>query len=263
MNRNPLLSCRAKVERAKKHLTDFQVELDAYSRRNPYTIITDEDSEPGVKIDRVRINEQIPTAFSGMIGDVAHNLMSTLDSLATSLVQFRGLVPVTEEVMRETYFPIHWRADGLDDARTRQFFDRIGPDAETIIRMMEPYRGGKCGYLFDLRRLNIIDKHRAIVPVAGDLAAIFYEISDYTGPPIPPRELTDQRFFPIKDGDELSRRAFHELEYDAHAHFTFRIAFGEGQVFEGRNVAVTLRELLDSVERIVGIFAKHVFKVNC
>jgi hypothetical protein len=96
---NPLLSCRIKIDRAYKHLTDFELAFEDFARRNPNGIITDEHSEPGIKIDRVNLPEGIPFTFSALIGDIAHNAISALDSLATALV-IRGIgrENVTEEI---------------------------------------------------------------------------------------------------------------------------------------------------------------------
>ena len=38
---------------------------------------------------------------------------------------------------------------------------------------------------------------------------------------------------------------------------TFEIAFGEGQIFDGEPVVETLTQLIDLVERVVGIFERR------
>ena len=258
---SPLHSSRTKINRANKHLADFQVLLDAFASRDPYRTVTDEHSEPAIKIFRVKIHEEIPAEFSGIIGDTVHNLMSALDSLAMSLVTHANIEPVTEEVMRETYFPIGWEP-GFSGAKNARFFKRIGPAAEKIVRGLQPYKGGLHNDLFRLWRLDIIDKHRAIIPVAGDLASEAYttivegeQVVIRDGKPV-------ARRFPIKDGDEIARTVFHQREYYAHAHFAFQIAFAEGQIFEGDPVAPTLRQLLNLVEGVIDIFARDVFKTD-
>src|SRR5438552_2887844 len=99
---NPLFSCRVKIDRAHQHLRDFKLTIEAFSGRNPNPIITDEESEPAIKIDRFTVREDMPPDFSSYIGDIAHNAVSALDSLAFALVQHGGVepLPLTEEVMR-------------------------------------------------------------------------------------------------------------------------------------------------------------------
>jgi hypothetical protein len=261
MSVNPLFSCRVKMDRAYQHFSDFQKAIEAFSGRNPNPVITDEDTEPGIKIDRFSVKENIPPEFSAYIGDIAHNLISALDSLATSLIKFADLEPITEEVMRDTYFPISWE-NGFTGARIERFLKRVGPDAEQIIRAMQPYKGGKMNDLFLLWRLNVIDKHRAIVPVAADLIGVEFTFPGNDGPPLPPREGARKPRFPLKSGDELSRRVFSEPEYDAHAHFRLQIVFGEGQVFEGKPVLPTLDEMIQLVEGIIYVFSNDIFEVT-
>lgn len=217
---SPLQSCRVKINRTDKHLADFQTLLDKFASRNPYLIVSDEETEPAIRIFRVRIREQIPAEFSGIIGDAVHNLMSALDALAMSLVIRAATEPITEEVMRDTYFPIHWKP-GFPGERFARFFQRIGPEAEEIIRKMEPYKGGLHDNLFRLWRLDVIDKHRAIVPVAADLESETYTFVEENTPAIRNHKPVKKRF-PIKDGNEIARRAFFEPEYDTHAHFSFQ-----------------------------------------
>ncbi len=112
MNGDPLLSCRIKISRAYKHLDDLIAMMNAYAERYTYEFVADEESEPAIKIYRVRIIEDIPADFSGPIGDVIHNLRSALDCLATALV-LRADPGVTDEVLRETYFPISWSGQVL------------------------------------------------------------------------------------------------------------------------------------------------------
>lgn len=258
---NPLFSCRVKIDRAYKHLFDFQSGMEAFSRRNPNAVLTDELSEPGIKIDRFNLREPIPVEFSSIIGDIAHNLVSALDSLAVSLVRHANIEPVTEEVMRETYFPIKW-SDDFSDPKTLRFFKRIGPKAETIIRSLAPYKGGRGENLFNLYRLNIIDKHRAIVPVASGFVTVHYIVPLRDDIPVmPPRDADGKRLFPLKYGDVLTRRVFHEREYYANAHFTLDVAFGEGQVLEGRSVYPALGDFINDVEGVITSFATDIFGI--
>jgi hypothetical protein len=256
---NPLFSCRVKIDRAHQHLRDLKLAIEAFSGRNPNPIMTDEDSEPAIKIDIFSVRENIPTDFSAYIGDIAHNAVSALDSLAFALVQHGGVepLPLTEEVMRDTYFPISWKPS-FPGRKFTDFFRRIGPSAEKMIHYLEPYKGGRANDLFRLWRLNNIDKHRAVVPVAADLLGVQFRLPGEIEP-LPPREAARKPRFPLKHGDELSRRAFHEPEYNANAHFMFQIAFGEGQIFEGDPVIETLEEMIQLVESVIYAFAFDIF----
>ena len=206
-----------------------------------------------MKIYKLHIVEPIPEIWSANIGDIIHNLRSVLDALATSLVIANG--HTSEAVMRETYFPIRHDEAGLADGSVLAFFQRAGPAAEKLIRRLQPYRGGKGHAFWQLHRLDIIDKHRAIIPVGANLANIQTfppGNSVYTGKPT----------YPLKEGDELFRSVFFEDHFDGKTHFVFEVAFGEGQIVDGQPLMPTLIQFINLVERLMMIFAKYVFRCS-
>ena len=76
-----------------------------------------------------------------------------------------------------------------------------------------------------------------------------------TGPPITKK-------FPLEDGDELlvyRRVSAVGMQDNSEFQFTFAIAFGDGQIFDGEPVVPTLQQLIDFTERVVEIFARHIF----
>lgn len=251
MSDDPLISSRMKIDRAKKHFNDLNAEITAFSALEPYRIVVDEDSEPAVKIYKVHIIEQVPEIWSASIGDIIHNLRSALDSLATSLVIANG--QTSEVVMSETYFPIRRCKANLADGNAMAFFRRTGPKAEKLIRRLQPYRGGRGHALWQLHRLDIIDKHRTIIPVGANLAKVQIAAHGDSAHPGKPT-------YPLKEGDELFRSVFFEPHFDAKTDFVFQVAFGEGQVVDGQPLMPTLKEFIYLVERTIMIFAKHIFR---
>ena len=258
---NPLLSCRIKIERAKKHLKDLQGQVELFNLRHPYQSITDDDSEPGIRVQRLKIIEDISPDLSAYVGDTIHNLRSAMDSLAFVLVSRNG--PVSDAVIQETYFPVHWNQADLTkpESRTSRFFSRVGPEIETLIKGIEPYRGGKGDALFRIDRLDIIDKHRAILPVGGALAGIGY-IATGQNAPITGRAFDAPPPFPLKNGDELARTAFFQPEYQANANFIFEVAFNEIEIVQRDPIIPTLYNFIVFVEGTIDIFARNIFKTS-
>ena len=165
-----LLSCRIKLDRAAKHFNDLNAEIDAFKDRQPYRAVVDEDSEPAVKIYKLHIVEAIPLKWAGHVGDIIHNTRATLDSLATALVIRGG--HTSKKAIDKAKFPICATEAGLSEARVNAFFKYAGPSVEKMIRRLQPYREGKGCALWRLHRLDIIDKHRAIIPVGANLLAV-------------------------------------------------------------------------------------------
>ena len=129
---DPLLSCRIKIDRATNHFNALTEAINGFTGRSTHQIYADEVSEPAIKIYRIKILEEIPSEWSGHIGDIIHNLRSTLDCLATELV-IKFCPAAEEKALRETYFPIAGDAQSLSDGRRSRFFTRVGQGVEKLI----------------------------------------------------------------------------------------------------------------------------------
>ena len=258
MNDDPLLSCRIKIDRATKHFNDLTQAIKPFANRETYRIWADEQSEPAIKIYRVKITEDMPPEWSGYIGDVIHNLRSALDCLATELV-LKYCSNVNDEILRKTYFPISWDEPGLTNNKRRaEFFERVGPEVEKVIRLMEPYRGGNGHALWQLDQLDVADKHRRILPARGAVVNVeFFVPSPETGGAVSAPQQKPP--FPLKDGDEVCRVVFFQPEFNANAHFTLEIAFNEPPIAVGEPVMPTLTKFHNFVERVITIFEQRFF----
>lgn len=256
MNGDPLLSCRIKIDRAIKHFNDLTYAIKPFADRETYRIWADEESEPSIKIYRVRITEDMPPEWSGYIGDVIHNLRSALDCLATELV-LKYCSSVNDEMLRKTYFPISWDEPGLTKNKDRaDFFERVGPKVEKVIRRLQPYRRGKGHVLWQLHQLDISDKHRRILPARGAVSDIAFMIpSPEVGGTISVPKYEPP--FPLKDGDEICRIGFFEPQFNANAHFTLQIAFNEPPIAVGEAVMPTLSKFINFVQRLTFIFERR------
>ncbi|WP_315701134.1 MULTISPECIES: hypothetical protein [unclassified Bradyrhizobium] len=257
MNNDPLLSCWIKIDRANKHLNDLIKAMEAFQHRYTQDFVADEESEPTIKIYRVRILEDIPANLSGYIGDVVHNLRSALDCLAVALIK-RVDPTVGDDVLRDTYFPIAWDESGLSNERRTRFFNRVGAPVEKLIRRVQPYRGGKGHVLWQLEHLDITDKHRQIIPGLLNVSHItFYVMQPVNGNPISRPKYEPP--FPLKDGDEICRVAFSEPNYNSSVHFQLEIAFNEPPFVVAKPVAITLKQFVYFVHRLIDIFREQFF----
>jgi hypothetical protein len=145
--------------------------------------------------------------------------------------------------------------------------------AVDLIKAGKPYKGGEDAF-WKLHRLDILDKHKLLVPVnvassesvIFDLAHAFDNLRDV--PPelavpqelsIPPGIQPAKRQFPLKDGAELYRvnaQARNDPMAQMHMNpqFGFEVAFGEGEVVKGEPLISTLYELIQFVEGYIKRF---------
>jgi hypothetical protein len=74
------------------------------------------------------------------------------------------------------------------------------------------------------------------------------------GIPIKPAD----RAYPLQGGTELFSCPTDFLHVSNEPKFTFEVAFGEGQIVDGKPVLPTLQQLVGFVERVVGIAERTV-----
>ena len=89
-NAEGLRSARVKLQRAKDHITDLRMMKDGWIARKPYFLAIDNHPQPSKTLVKIHVREEIPEQFAAVLGDIIHNLRSTLDHLAWSLVLRNG-----------------------------------------------------------------------------------------------------------------------------------------------------------------------------
>lgn len=254
-----LAAIRIKIERAKEHFRDLEVEVRSFLMTNPYIVGTKHDPQTRKLIYYLLSIREPPLRMSTIAGDLIHNLRSALDHLAYNLVIVGGGTPSTQ-----TYFPI------FDDAARYKTGCRgkvtgMRPDAIKAIDAIKPYGGGN-DTLWRLHKLNNVDKHRLLITVGSAYRSInvgphMHRIMMQTRSeagfgnadniPVPDIFLRPaDSLFPLKTGDELFIDA-PNAEVNEKMQFRFEVAFGEPQIVEGEPLVETLHQMLDTVDSIV------------
>jgi hypothetical protein len=116
----------------------------------------------------VVVTEAIPIHLSTIVGDIVHNLRTSLDLLACELVRING--GDTDDV----YFPFAMSASDLEYMIGKRHLDRAAPHVVDLIRSFKPYQGGNAT-LRGIHDLDIMDKHQELVPAHGRIRIPFSE----------------------------------------------------------------------------------------
>ncbi len=249
---NKLFSFDIKLERAKRHILDFEHAQEIFMRDDPYAAVHYSDVDSRDYIVELRVFEDCPDELLAIAGDALHNLRSALDHLVYSIELANRRTPD-----KRTQFVIYDTIDAFNNAR-REREVRYGTDFARLIEEMKPYRGehdvGEDS-LVALHDLDIIDKHRLLVTTAASNTGV-HAISMVNLQDFGPKRLFGQRitlpaFGPMKSGDELLRIPFDRAS-NVQVNFTFQIALGD--IWEGRMVRGSLHMLLDFVARTLENF---------
>jgi hypothetical protein len=156
----PFHAARLKLERASAHIATLERELDDYLNRGPIRLTTRISEDPAYFEFTIDVTEPVPVGLSTVIGDCIHNLRTSLDLLACELVRMNG---GSED---SVCFPFAKDAIELEIQIKKRHLDRAHPDAVNLARAFQPYADGNAA-LRGVHDLDIIDKHRTLLPVAG------------------------------------------------------------------------------------------------
>ena len=82
---HPLDGCRAKIQRAQRHIEEFAADVSAFVEHAPYTVRVEQDRDANEFVFIAQADSEIvpvPPDLILVAGEVAHQLRSSLDPLA-------------------------------------------------------------------------------------------------------------------------------------------------------------------------------------
>jgi hypothetical protein len=259
---NRLEGVEAKVERAKHHVRELNDVLQAFFAAHPYVIGTKRNPETRQLIYYLVSVREVPTMVDVIAGEVLQNLRSALDHLAYQLVLVGTGQPGP---FNHVYFPIFNSAKEYESGKLGQI-KGMRQDAIDAIDAIKPYKGGN-DTLWQLHRLNVVDKHRLLVTVGSSfqsldigptlsrgLRALIPDEQKRAAMPDLSLFLRPQdNLFPLKAGDELFIDQ-PDAEPDEHQQIRFAVVINEPGVLEGEVIVETLRQMVDLVDHVVLVF---------
>lgn len=162
-----------KLDRAKKHLGDLEAELDRFVSEKPHPLHVVTHNRQSAKVWDMEWTRKIPSRWSAIAGDCAHNLRCVLDHIVWDLSGGAGNAPDDSEfpVFRDPlkYFrsgkdgkPLRgtglWKIRGVKDDIAHAAFEGLQP-----FEGQDPTRHP----LWIIHELDRLDKHRALHVVWG------------------------------------------------------------------------------------------------
>jgi hypothetical protein len=231
---------RLKIGRAKQHINELGLAVEKFMQPRPFRLVVKHRPQAGEYLIVTKRYKRIPDTWSLMIGDAVHNLWSALDLTIYEMASDKA--PDTHALM----FPFVWKKDRLINKIKSTQVEFAGTKVVEYIRALKPYRDGH-PILSGIISLDTRDKHRLLI-LSGQILdfneAILRAI--IPGNPIvkfpPPMGILR---FPHPDAEEVQLfrgaadyRSFGDgnmtdREEEPYVHPPYRIAFGEGQPFEG------------------------------
>lgn len=255
----PIDRIRAKVQRAKQHVADFDLAVQTFGLQQPYAVGFKEDAKAGKRIYYVVRIDPVPLNVEGIAADALGNLREAVDHVAYQIELAACGAPPKHRV----YFPIGRNAAHYRTVRGA-YIKCAGKAAVDAFDAAEPYQGGKGHALWQLHELKVPDKHHLLVATRRnslvDIGPTMRQLMRKGGPDWVQDIDVPHIMFREKDagktlemGDELYIEPLdHDVEEDRQ--FAFEIAFDKPKVIEPEPALKTLQDLTNVVDDLVTAF---------
>jgi hypothetical protein len=155
-----LILVRVKIERAKKHLLEFDALAESFNGLTHQIVVSNQDFSGGPfqmsgGVPDIREYPVASFPLVAVAGDIVQNLRSALDHLAYQLAEVGTPSTTPSEWVA---FPIVRDPKDYEAAKARKV-QGMRPEAVKAIDDLKPYKGGN-DPLWRLHELNNINKHR-------------------------------------------------------------------------------------------------------
>lgn len=168
MTKPDLSEARAKLDRARKHIADFEALISNFLATDFYRLRIETDERKG-RMELVFESLHQPNKeLNVVLGDAIGNLRSTLDYAAVAIAR-----PITGAV-DGVYFPFADQANGFAGQCRNPNLGLSETLRSHFIDNVQAYEGGNGHTLWAVNKIRNIDKHRflvATVEVAGFIAS--------------------------------------------------------------------------------------------
>lgn len=231
---------RLKIERGKKHVFELKSVLGRYVKENVYRGAEQHGSEGEIRLLQIIRTEPLPNEIPLIIGDAIHNLRAALD-----MAIWDSIPP--EHRDRTVMFPICETPEALQTQLEKGKIGAHAPRiADIIINDIKSTKHGN-SYLYGLHVLDIMDKHRLVIPVIDTI-----KLERASGSSTSDGEFFDRDFIIqwLRKGEATSTPPA-EIQIEDYQDVIFTIRFRKGQPFAGKSVIPTLNKLSGCVSRII------------
>lgn len=154
-------SAYLKFQRAEKHYA----ELAALIRKHkPFRYFVETNFKTGEKATFAKKDEEVANQAAIIIGDIIHNLRSALDHTYWNCTeQFAK----SDGERRNIQFPITSNEKALKDSVLPGLPSRVSQSFAEALESLKPYRDGGNRSLCLIHDLDVMDKHKLLIPTGN------------------------------------------------------------------------------------------------
>jgi hypothetical protein len=154
-------SAYLKVKRAEKHLTEL---AQMFKRSKPFGYYLETNFKTGERATFAKRNEEVANEAAIVIGDVLHNLRAAIDHAYWSCTERYAN---SDNERKKITFPITSTETALRDSVIPGLPSRVSQDFANALASLKPYRDGGNLLLCAIHDLDVMDKHKLLVPTGN------------------------------------------------------------------------------------------------
>jgi hypothetical protein len=168
---------RLKVKRANEHIREAEKRIKLITAPESQTSRIEIHAEARVKsvhyhLDRLKDLPEVAL----VVGDAIHNLKTALDYV---WVQVTATLFPRSKIRAK--FPVFPTIDHLKDGLIKDGITAASPLFKFILREIQPYDGGNF-YIRPLHQMDIMDKHKLLIPSTNYGSVVGLKVKDQHGP---------------------------------------------------------------------------------
>lgn len=261
MPSNVLSVAKAKINRAKSQIDDFDREIRRFFDTNGYDVVSNLNLDRTEQIWRFRLRNKDTSDLSVSAGLILHMLRTPLDNIINEIA-------FCHSGKRDVAFPFGKNVHAFE-GRIGEKIKSLPSDAVDLIYKLQPYGGGN-DLLWAIHDLNVDDKHPGLTAVGyvqglniGGIKVTngrLLVMGNRWGQHLHAEGYTP-KFFAIEamsdDPEFLTTTPGAQVEYDCKP--TFQIAFDKVRGLEREPAVAVLHQMRDLVESIFLTFEKRFF----
>ncbi len=154
-------SAYLKVKRAEKHYTELEY---LFKKKRPFGYFLETNCKTGEKSTFAKRNEDVANEASLIIGDILHNLRSSIDHAYWNCTEVHAK---SDDERKRIQFPITQTETHLTNSILPKISSMVSEDFAQTVARLNPYREGGNALLCAIHDLDVIDKHKLLIPTGN------------------------------------------------------------------------------------------------
>jgi hypothetical protein len=154
-------SAYLKVKRAEKHYAEL---AQMFKKKKPFGYFLETNCKTGERATFAKRNEDVANEATVIIGDILYNLRAAIDHAYWNCTERHAK---SDGERKSIQFPITSTETALKDSVLTGIPSRVSTDFAHALASLKPYRDGGNALLCAIHDLDVMDKHKLLVPTGN------------------------------------------------------------------------------------------------